>query len=325
MRGMGRRLRTIGLGALAALLLHVPAASAISADAGNPCVGDDTEAGATMIGLNNQGSEPFMQPNVPPEGRSVITGWRVQVAPGIGPLQQQLVVSHQVGEEEDVRTAESALEAVVPGNNEFATRIPVSEYDHIGLRGPEQTLICHREMNVAGRVEGNWADGEARHFEILVHVGVPVVARVEADRDDDGYGDLSQDGCPASAALQAPCPVLGLRTSRVVKPNAVLVQVIPSNESSVQVLGQIRWQEKRPNGGKRLRTFGLGEKTPRTIAGSATGVFRLKLRGAVVRHLKQIPPKQQLRLKVRVSTTDVFGAVVVKRLEIRLRGRAKPN
>lgn len=320
---MGRRLQLIGLVAVAAALLQVPAASAGSGTAGNPCVGDDTEAGATMIGLNNQGSEPFMQPNVPPEGNSVITSWRVQVGPGLGPLQQQLVVSHQVGEEEDVRAGESAVETLVAGSNEFASRIPVSEYDHVGLRGPVETLICHKAMNVAGRVAGEWATGESRHFEVLVGIGVPVVVRVEPDRDNDGYGDETQDGCPATAALQTPCPVLGVKTSRSVKPHAVLIEVTPSNESAVQVLGQVRWQEKRPGGGGKLRTFGLGEKAPRMIAAGATGVFRLKLWGAIQRHLEQLPPKQALRVKVRVGLTDVFGAVVVKTLNVRLHGRAQ--
>ena len=134
--------------------------------------------GRRLISLNNQGSEPFMQPNVPPEGKSVITSWRVQVGPGLGPLQRRLVVSHQVGEEEDVRAGESAVETVVAGSNEFASRIPVSEYDHVGLRGPVETLICHKPMNVAGRVAGEWATGERRHFDVLVGIGVPVVLQV---------------------------------------------------------------------------------------------------------------------------------------------------
>jgi hypothetical protein len=264
-----------------------------------------------------------MQPNVPPEGKSVITGWRVQVGPGIGPLQQQLVVSHQVGEEEDLRVGESAVQTVVAGSNEFAARIPVSEYDHIGLRGSEETLICHKEMNVAGRVKGDWASGETRHFEVLAHVGVPVVARVESDRDKDGYGDQTQDGCPASSALQTPCPLLTISAHPKVKPHAVLIRVTTSNESAVQVLGQVRWQEKRPGGGGKLRTFGLGEKTPRMIAGGGTGVFRLRLWDAITRHLDQMPPKQSLRVKVRVGVTDVFGAVIVKTLNVRLHGQAQ--
>jgi hypothetical protein len=319
---MGRRLQLIGLAAFAAALFHVPAAAAFS-EVGNPCVGDDTEAGATMIGLTNQGSEPFMQPTVPPEGKSVITRWRVQIGSGIGPLEQQLVVSHQGDEDEDVKVAESAIETLVPGSNEFASRIPASEYDHIGLHGPAETLFCHKPMNIAGRVGGEWALGERKPFDGIVGLGVPVVARVEADRDKDGYGDETQDGCPASAALQTPCPVLSVKTGREVKPNAVLIRVTASNESAVQVLGQVRWQEKRPGGGGKLRTFGLGEKAPRLIPGGATGVFRLRLWDAITRHLDELPPKQGLRVKVRIGVTDIFGKVTVKTLSVRLRGRAQ--
>jgi hypothetical protein len=318
---MGRRLQTIGLVALAAVLLQVQVASAGSGDAGNPCTGDDTEAGATMIGLNNQGSsEPFMQPQVPPEGKSVITSWRVQVAPGIGPLQQQLVVSHQVGEEEDVRVAESALETVVAGSNEFPARISVSEYDHVGLHGPDATLICHVERDVAGRVGGSWENGEQHKFDVIGGLGVPVVVRVEPDQDNDGYGDLSQDGCPATSALQTPCPLLTLSTRPKVKPNAILVRVTTSNETSVQVLGQVSWRN-----GKRLRTFGLGEKTPRMLSAATTGVFRLTLWNAIKRHLEEMSPKRSLRVKLSIGVTDVFGAVIRKRLIVRLHGRAAPR
>jgi hypothetical protein len=321
---MGRRLHTIGLVALTALLLQAPAAFAGSGLAGNPCVGDDTEAGATMLVLNNQNSgDVFMQPHVPPEGRAVITGWRVDIGPGIGPLQQQLVVSHPVGVDGDLKIAESTVETVDGGRNEFATRIPVFEFDHVGLRGPEQTLICNSEMDVSGRVEGDWAIGEMRDFEGLGGIGVPVVVTAEPDEDADGYGDMTQDGCPASAALQTPCPVLDVKTSRTVKPHSVLINVTTSNESAVQVLGQVQWQEKRPGGGGKLRTFGLGEKAPQMIAAGATGVFRLKLWGAIQRHLDQLPPKQTLRVKVRIGVTDVFHAVTVKTLNVRLHGRAK--
>lgn len=318
---MGRRLQRIGLVALAAVLLHVPAASAGSGDAGSPCVGDGTEAGATMIGLNNQGSsEPFMQPHVPPEGNSVITSWRVQVAAGIGPLQQQLVVSRQVGEDEDVRIAESALETVVAGSNEFAVRIPVHEFDHLGLWGPDETLICHVEGDVAGRVGGSWEAGEQRRFDLIGGLGVPVIARAEEDRDNDGYGDATQDGCPASSALQTPCPLLTLTTRPKVKPNAILVRVTASNETSVQVLGQVSWRD-----GKRLRIFGLGEKTPRMLPAATTGVFRLRLWKAIKRHLEQLSPKQSLRAKLSIGVTDVFGAVIRKRLTVRLHGRSAPR
>ena len=319
---MGGRLKLIAV-AVAATALLFPSTVAAYSQVGNSCTGDDTEADATMVSLNNQGNELGVWPQVLPEGKSVITGWRVQVGPGIGPLQQQLVASRRVGEEEDLKVGESAVETVGPGVSEFATRIPVSEYDHVGLSGPAGTLICHSEMNIAGRVEGDWAIGERSRFDGIVGLGVPVVARVEYDGDGDGYGDETQDGCPASSALQTPCPLLTVSARPKVKPHAVLIGVAPSNESAVQVLGQVRWQEKHPGGGARLRTFGLGEKAPRMIPANGTGVFRLRLWDAIVRHLDQLPPKRSLRVKVRVGVTDVFGAVIVKTLNVRLHGRSQ--
>lgn len=308
---------------LALGLGFAPAASAYE-EIGNPCAGDATETEATMLGVTtSQRSEPWLRELAPPEGRFVITRWRVQAGAGIGPLAQRLIVYHYVNEDEATKLGESALETIVPGSNEFATHIPIPELARIGLWGPEQTLICHREGDIAGRVKGEWPGSEARPFEFLVGVGVPLAARIERDSDGDGFGDETEDGCPTSSALQTPCPLLTVSTRPKVKPHAVLIRVTTSNESAVQVLGQVRWQEKRPGGGGRLRTFGLGEKAPRLIPGGGTEVFRLRLWDAITRQLDQLPPKRSLRVKVRVGVTDVFHAVTVKTLNVRLHGRAQ--
>lgn len=302
-------------------LTFTPGAAALE-EIGNPCAGNGVEAGGpTMIGLTNQGSTPFMQPNVPPEHKYVITRWRVQVGAGIGPLQQQLVASHQVGEEEDVKVGESGIETVVPGSNEFATRLPVSEYDHVGLRGPEQTLICNQEMNVAGRVGGAWADGERRHFEVLVHVGVPVVVRVERDADGDGFGDETQDGCPALTATQGPCPTLSLTTRREVKRKAILVSVTSSNGSTAQLSGQTGWRVRRSDGSKRRLIFALGAGEPQSLAGGATTTLRVPLPKPVLRRLERLTPKQSLRAKLALEVTDAYGASIRSTLTVRLHGR----
>lgn len=306
---------------LALGLMFTPGAAALE-EVGDPCVGDGLEAGGpTMIILNNQGSTPFMQPNVPPEHKYVITRWRVQVGPGIGPLQQQLVASDQVGEEEDVKVGESAVENLVPGRNEFATRVPVSEYDHVGLRGPEQTLICNQEMNIAGRVAGDWATGERRHLELLVHVGVPVVVRVERDADGDGFGDETQDGCPAIATTQGPCPILSLTTRREVRRKAILVDVTPTNGSTAQLSGQVGWQVRRSDGSKRRLIFALGAGGPRSLAGGATTTLRVPLPKPVQRRLERLAPKQSLRAKLTLDVSDVYGTWFQTQLIVRLRGR----
>jgi hypothetical protein len=319
------------IAAAALCLLAAPAASALQ-EVGNPCVADGTEADATMLGLSNQGSLPFMQPIAPPEGAHVITRWRVQVGAGIGPLAQQLIASHQVGEEEDRKVGESAVQTLVAGGNEFATRIPVSEYDHIGLRGPEQTLVCHQQMNTAGRLKGAFAIGETRHFEVLVNLGTPVVARVEPDRDGDGYGDETQDGCPWNAALQTECPPVTPEVDSVTpKQQAILVAVGVSSQATVQVFGQVSWQvrQKAGQGGGQARkgdrglTVGLSAGAAQTVAPGTVVNFRLPLTKPVLRRLGRLTPRQALRAQITVRTTDLAGRENDRLVTVKLRGRKR--
>lgn len=317
--------------AMALCLLAAPGASALE-EVGNPCVADDTEADATMLGLSNQGSLPFMQPVAPPEGAHVITRWRVQVGPGIGPVAQQLIASHQVAEEDDRKVGESAIETLVAGSNEFATRIPVSEYDHIGLRGPERTLICHQQVNTAGRLKGAFAIGETRHFEVLVHVGTPVVARVEPDRDNDGYGDETQDGCPWNAALQTECPPVRPEVESVApKERAILVAVGVSSQAQVQVFGQVSWKVRQKPGrgagrerkGDRGLTVGLSAGAPRTVLPGTVASFRVGLTKAVLRRLGRLTPQQALKAQITIRTTDLAGRENDRLITVKLRGRRR--
>lgn len=313
---------------LTAAALFVPAAAA-SEEIGNPCVGDGTEAGATMIGLSSQGSEPFTQPAVPPEHKFVITRWRVQVGAGIGPLAQQLVASHQVGEEDDVKVGESAIETVVAGSNEFATRVPVSEYDHVGLRGPEQTLICNQAMNTAGRVDGDWSTGESRHLEVLVHVGVPVVVRVERDQDGDGYGDETQDQCPSSALSQGPCLNVSI-DARVVEKRreAILIGVTTNVDTRVEVRGQAiwpRWGNTLKGVPKRIVNLSGGIQQ---MAPGVNAVFRVPLPRAVIRRLHKMRPRERLKLTMfaaRLDRLEELPGQVTRSLTVKLPGRARPS
>jgi hypothetical protein len=316
---MCRSLGTIA--AVFALGLMVTPGAAAFAQVGNPCVANDTEPGATMIGFSNQGSEPFLQSETPPEGRYVITRWRVQVGTGIGPVQQQLVLSHHVAEEESIRAGESAVETLVAGNNEFATRIPVGEYENLGLRGPEETLICNQPLNSAGRVKGEWTTGEVRHFEVQANVGVPVVVWVERDWDSDGYGDQTQDGCPVSGAFQTPCPLLTVTSRREVKQKAILVHVTTTNDASTVVSGRIGWGVRRADGGKRRLIFGLSAGRSQNLTAGVTTTFRVRLPNTVQRRLERLTRKQSLRAKLTVSVADVFKAEAQQKLIVRLRGR----
>jgi hypothetical protein len=309
-------------GALAATLtlafFWTPAAATAEVG-GDPCVADGTEAGATMIGLDNQPSEPFMQPNVPPEGTWIVTGWRVQVGAGIGPIAQQLVISHQRGEETDQKMAESALETLVPGTNEFATRLPASEYDHVGLSGPAGALICHHPMNVAGRVANPFALGEERHFEILVNVGVPVVVNLERDIDGDGYGDQTQDECPWLAAAHENCAGIDLTVVPTVTKRAIRLEIRTGSPTNTSVTGTIGW---RRAGAPGRVVVGLDREVPE-VPFEGTASVRLPLPKSVKQHLAKLPRSQWVRARITFLADNEKTAPVREVLLLKLPGRSR--
>lgn len=312
----------IWAGALAAALTLALAwapAAATAEVGGDPCLADGTEAGVTMIGLNNQSSEPFMQPNVPPEGSWIVTRWRVQVGAGIGPIAQQLVVSHQRGEETDQKVAESALETLVPGVNEFPTRLPAAEYDHVGLSGPQETLICHHEMNVAGRVANPFAIGEERHFEVLVHVGVPVVVTLERDADGDGYGDQTQDECPWLASAHENCAAIDLTMTPTVTKRAIRLEIRTGSPTNTSVTGTIGW---RRAGGHGRIVVGLDRAVAQVPFEGTTSV-RLPLPKSVKRRLAKLPRSRSLRARLTLVADNEKVAPVQQVLRLKLPGRAR--
>jgi len=315
--------RLLGAIGIVAALTLVSASSAFAGqEIGDRCAANDSLPNTTMLVLNNALGYPELPPVVPPEGAKVITRWKVNAPAGIEPTQQQLVASKQVGEEDDVLVGMSAPETVVGGSaNEFATRIPVPEYAHIGLRGASSTLFCdHTEGHLGGIVEGPWAVAEQRHFKIEF-LGVPVTATVEADRDADGYGDETQDGCPRSALYSGPCPVLTLTTKSKAQRKAIQVTVSASEAAEVKVWGQARWQVRKPNGKvvKVVKQLSFGIK--QDLVPGAPGKYSLPLRKPVLDRLDRTGPGQHVNVIVLAGAYDLNGKSVLKKSHLRLPGR----
>ncbi len=313
------------LGALAALCLLTAPGAGAAQELGDRCVGNKAEADWTTIVVNNGLTYPELPPLVPPEGAKVITRWRAQVAPGIGPIQQQLVALKQIEMQEDQLVGASAVETLVDGSNEFATRIPVPEYAHIGLRGPTETLYCDLTPgHIGGWVAGPWAVGETRKFKSS-DIGVPVLAWVEPDVDGDGYGDESQDGCPRVAALQTPCPPAVLTGRKAtVRKRAVLVDVQVNGPAQVEVSGRTAWNKTVPRGkspGTRITTVMTTAGAPLQMAANVPQTFRLALPKAVKRRLATLPPRKALRMRVTIRVTDLAGAASESASTVKLPGR----
>ncbi len=306
--------------ALAAAILAVLALGAAGASAaeevGSTCVANASRPNSTAIVLYTNGAL-HPQPNVIPAG--VITRWKVQATAGQAPIAQQLVVNRQVGEQDDSKVGESAIEMVGPGLNEFATRVPAPEYAHVGLTGPDGALYCdHVDMDTAGLVEGPWAIGETRHFGVAVNASVPVVAVIEPDRDGDGYGDETQDGCPQSALYQSGCPLVDISAVAHARAGSIIVDVTPSAEAKTYAWGKVGLAT-RP----KRRSADLGPTKYKWLAGGVATRIKLPLPKALIRQLNHTPPRESLWAKVFVHTMDLAGRPSTRRLNVRLRGRSR--
>jgi hypothetical protein len=327
-RGLG-----IAIGVAAAIGLLGSSTAWAFEEVGNRCAANDAVQNSTLIGdASNNPPPPY--PQIPQGEGWVITRWRVEVGPGLGPVAQQLVVFRWPEESQSYRkVAESAFETVAPGTNEFQSRIPVMEFDHVGLYGPEKTLVCRNDqMSLAGMVEGPFPLNSSRRYEALGETGVPVVAIVEPDRDYDYYGDETQDECPWTAAYQTDCPAEKIDiVSTTVKRRAILAQVRMAYRASVDVFGQVSWQVRRKPGqgaassrkGDPGLTVGLSAGDERFLVPPRVAVFRLPLPKPVLRRLGRLGPRQRLRAKLTVRATDFLNGEIEQKLTVKLPGRER--
>jgi hypothetical protein len=325
---MKRLLAVLG-GVVACALLGAPTASAQSAVFGDSCVANRIEAEATAFIDNNGMNGALLASRALPEHAWVITRWKVAAPAGLGPTPQQLAAFKEVGSEADPLQnqliGESATETVAGGAaNEFSTRIPVPELAEIGLRGPAGALVCGGEPNpVSGVALGAWALGETRHYAIEVNLGVPVVATIEPDRDGDGYGDETQDGCPSLAAVHTACPVIRLVPKATVRRRGILLEVGTGDPARVEVAGQVGWGY-RPRGGGPAKRLIVGlPGSAQEVAKGATASFWLPLPSRVTGRLAKLSTKEKLKAHLTIVATDVAGRQTVRELTVRLPGWAK--
>ena len=92
-------------------------------------------------------------------------------------------------------------------------RLPVTAGDFLGLSGSAGTLYCNTPSagDKAVAFAGDAALGSTETYTSPnANLSIPVIATIEPDADGDGYGDITQDLCQRSAAVQVACPVVEL-------------------------------------------------------------------------------------------------------------------
>lgn len=112
----------------------------------------------------------------------------------------------------------------------FATRLPIPAGSYVGLASPTQSLppvalhvsgASATEFQDAGDGSVINAPGTARSWEVAYD------ADIEPDADHDGYGDVTQDSCPSSAAVHdGPCPPQAGPSAADGKPHAKTPKIL---------------------------------------------------------------------------------------------------
>ncbi len=139
----------------------------------------------------------------------VITRWWLTSGAAGGPVTLRVLrQAFTVGILEGVRSVSSgATEMTVSGTGTWPTRQPIKAGDFIGVRNTNSTLMFTPSAGASiTKVASALPDNQFGAVAAVAGKELLVRALVEPDGDGDGFGDVSQDGCPGDAASQtAPC------------------------------------------------------------------------------------------------------------------------
>jgi len=197
--------QTLGKWRIASLLTGLVALSAPVPASGAVTLGETFTPG-TCIGPITflQSASPQSSYAVPSSG--VLTSWSYQASAAVSPIKFKL--GNRVSGDSFQVDAESALVTPVADTlNTYPIRVTAAPGDVIGIylegvAGCARTTPGYQDHYV----EGDVLPGPPQVFTLDEgSYQLDVSAQLEPDADADGYGDETQDECPAEASTQADC------------------------------------------------------------------------------------------------------------------------
>jgi hypothetical protein len=299
----------VGLvGVMSAIALTAAGGASAATEVGSKCVPTTAPPGTTLIQL---ASDPAELPVAMPAG--VLTQWKINL-PAPGTFAQTLKIARATGNPGEFKIVAEDPRTITFGLNTFDVRIPVEAGDRLGLLGGATlgALACNAPAaDAAGQFIGEATLGSSQTYLSVPNVQVAVSGTVEPDADGDHFGDDTQDKCSRSGALQTECPLVSVGSFAFVRNGSVLVLVATSNQAPVKVSGTLRLGKKKVKLSAGTRTVSAGKIVQ----------FKLKLTSKVKAKLRQLDPKQSLKLKVQAAATDLAGKVTRSASTLRLSGQ----
>jgi hypothetical protein len=154
------------------------------------------------------------QPNpwAVPAGGGVITEWKTRAGAGGGTMALQILSQDAANNGTFSVLAESAVETpAASAVDTFKTRLPVKGGELLGLRVASASPDCRYTAPGQGFTEFSKTpaalpnSGPVMYPNGTADLGINVTASIEADKDNDGFGDETQDGCPKKGNRQDDC------------------------------------------------------------------------------------------------------------------------
>jgi hypothetical protein len=171
--------------------------------------------------------------------------------------------------------------------NTFGIQLPIKAGQRLGLGYTANNMACATAAGHAGDTTLVKAPFDPDTSSAFVAAGVlsggpgitfrpNISAVLESDVDGDGWGDVTQDGCPQSAQVLAPCPDTTVTkkpkhktTRKKVRVRIKFVASIPGSTFQCRLDGHSKWKPCESPYKKRL---GVGKHKLEIRAVSPTGV-----------------------------------------------------
>lgn len=233
------RLTAAALSAVVLVLLLLPAAGRAATIFGSQLKNDPTETSCGEIGPCTIVSHGF---SIPPNGdpysagapvSGVITSFRTRAFAFEEPGQITFRVANLTLP--DPNNLESALatsagtgptitlppiEENEPTITEVPAQLPIKQGQQLAVDiSPSIEIIYNQTDNRSYQFAPPLVDGAAQRPSTEARKELQVQATIEPDADNDGFGDETQDQCPAQAATHGPCDttppaISGLRVAK---------------------------------------------------------------------------------------------------------------
>lgn len=316
------------------LIRPIPALIALLAGAGVSAaiaLGASTEVGQTTSAPVQPVGAPVVAASTVPGSRSystpdgVLTSWRFHSSSDAPAGAIKLEVFRRVGPANKYLVeAESSLKSLDPDTAyEFNERIPVKQGALLGL-APQGTVKLGIDAPGSQNRVGAFNGGDipvgmtGTTTTELPDRRLSVAATVEPDADHDGYGDLSQDGCPTDPKRQDPCPdkrapaliLSGSSRQNVVAKRAVFVTVKSDENGTATGKGTL----SVPGAS---RVFKLKSATKSVTAGRKAK-FKLRLSRKGLRAAKRsLRRGKRVRAKTTVAISDAAGNIGTAKRTVR--------